>query len=407
MLTPIDGEHAARRAARRPAPSRRSRRAGSVSDPGAMTAPRTMKRCPSGSWMFAPRTVNDAVRTGGEHRRVGGDGERDERHRGREQELLPHTTYVSHRPSAITARAGGSCIRCLRAHRFPRTQRDRDHRRARARGQPRRAFARVQLPARGAGGSGRLGLAHRHLVDPERRDRPRGARRRWRTGKPLYAVDAELLEQPRARPDRDPGPVRGLRRAERRGAARRRASGVETLSLDPRDLGEIEESIRTLARHLARRGPGELLAQAMHHRIDGVRQAGAGPARACACSSPSGSIRRSPPATGCPRWSSSPEARRCSAARASARSPTTWEAVADAAPQLLVLAPCGFDLERTVSEAGGVPAMGARVVAVDGDAAYSRPGPRVAEGVAQLAHLMHPEAVAAPSLPLAPAASRE
>jgi hypothetical protein len=43
--------------------------------------------------------------------------------------------------------------------------------------------------------------------------------------------------------------------------------------------------------------------------------------------------------------------------------------------------------------------MGARVVAVDGDAAYSRPGPRVAEGVAQLAHLMHPEAVAEPSLP--------
>ena len=35
--------------------------------------------------------------------------------------------------------------------------------------------------------------------------------------------------------------------------------------------------------------------------------------------------------------------------------------------------------------------MGARVVAVDGDAAYSRPGPRVAEGVAQLAHLLHPD----------------
>ena len=80
--------------------------------------------------------------------------------------------------------------------------------------------------------------------------------------------------------------------------------------------------------------------------------------------------------------------------------PTTWEAVAAATPQLLVLAPCGFDLERTVSEAGGVPAMGARVVAVNGDAAYSRPGPRVAEGVAQLANLMHPEAVEPPQLEL-------
>jgi hypothetical protein len=52
-----------------------------------------------------------------------------------------------------------------------------------------------------------------------------------------------------------------------------------------------------------------------------------------------------------------------------------------------------------VSEAGAVPAMGARVVAVDSDAAYSRPGPRVAEGVAQLAHLLHPDDVEAPDLP--------
>jgi iron complex transport system substrate-binding protein len=79
--------------------------------------------------------------------------------------------------------------------------------------------------------------------------------------------------------------------------------------------------------------------------------------------------------------------------------PTTWEAVAAAEPEVVVLAPCGFDVERTVRESGGVPALGARVVAVDGDAAYSRPGPRVAEGVAQLAHLLHPDAVPAPSLP--------
>jgi ABC-type Fe3+-hydroxamate transport system substrate-binding protein len=39
------------------------------------------------------------------------------------------------------------------------------------------------------------------------------------------------------------------------------------------------------------------------------------------------------------------------------------------------------------------------VVAVDGDAAYSRPGPRVAEGVAQLAYLLHPDEVEAPALP--------
>jgi len=40
------------------------------------------------------------------------------------------------------------------------------------------------------------------------------------------------------------------------------------------------------------------------------------------------------------------------------------------------------------------------VVVVDGDAYYSRPGPRLADGVRQLGHLLHPDAVADPGLPL-------
>jgi iron complex transport system substrate-binding protein len=142
-----------------------------------------------------------------------------------------------------------------------------------------------------------------------------------------------------------------------------------------------------------------LLAQAMHHRIDTVREAVRGLPR------PRVFVAEwlDPPfAAG--HWV--PEMVEMAGGdevlgRTRERSfATTWDAVAALAPQLLVLAPCGFDVERTVQEAGGVPAMGARVVAVDGDAAYSRPGPRVAEGVAQLAHLMHPEAVEAPRLSL-------
>jgi iron complex transport system substrate-binding protein len=37
---------------------------------------------------------------------------------------------------------------------------------------------------------------------------------------------------------------------------------------------------------------------------------------------------------------------------------------------------------------------------VDGDAYYSRPGPRLADGVRQLGHLLHPEVVPDPGLPL-------
>lgn len=216
-------------------------------------------------------------------------------------------------------------------------------------------------------------------------------------GRPLYAVDAELLE--RLAPDvivtQDLCEVCAVPSGEVRRVAH---VDVETVSLDPRDLTEIEESIRTLARHLGAAGPGELLAQAMHHRIDAVHQAvrGLPPPRVFVAE------WLDPPfAAG--HWVPEMVARAGGEevlGRARERSfATTWDAVAEAAPQVIVLAPCGFDLERTVSEAGGVPALGARVVAVDGDAAYSRPGPRVAEGVAQLAHLLHPDAVAAPELP--------
>jgi hypothetical protein len=40
-----------------------------------------------------------------------------------------------------------------------------------------------------------------------------------------------------------------------------------------------------------------------------------------------------------------------------------------------------------------------RAVAVDADGCYSRPAPRLADGVRQLAHLMHPGAVEDPGLP--------
>jgi hypothetical protein len=42
-----------------------------------------------------------------------------------------------------------------------------------------------------------------------------------------------------------------------------------------------------------------------------------------------------------------------------------------------------------------------RTVVVDGDAHFSRPAPRIADGIRQLAHLIHPDVVADPGLPYA------
>jgi iron complex transport system substrate-binding protein len=79
--------------------------------------------------------------------------------------------------------------------------------------------------------------------------------------------------------------------------------------------------------------------------------------------------------------------------------PTSWETVRERRPELVVVvAPCGFDHVRAAREAI-LPQLGCRAVAVDSNAYYARSAPRVADGVAQLAFLIHPEFVADPGLP--------
>jgi iron complex transport system substrate-binding protein len=63
-----------------------------------------------------------------------------------------------------------------------------------------------------------------------------------------------------------------------------------------------------------------------------------------------------------------------------------WSDVVAARPDLLILAPCGFNLERAQAEAGVVreriEAVGAeRVVVLDGSAYFNRPGPRLVDSL--------------------------
>ncbi|HEX6061989.1 MAG TPA: cobalamin-binding protein [Candidatus Limnocylindria bacterium] len=80
--------------------------------------------------------------------------------------------------------------------------------------------------------------------------------------------------------------------------------------------------------------------------------------------------------------------------------------VAVADPDIIVLMPCGFDAERAVVESRGLAADPAwnrlravrdgQVFAVDGNAYFSRPGPRVVDGIELLASLFHPDRTSAP-----------
>lgn len=81
---------------------------------------------------------------------------------------------------------------------------------------------------------------------------------------------------------------------------------------------------------------------------------------------------------------------------------TTWDAVADVDPEMLLLMPCGFHLRETIEEwertrrPPGYDELTAvrrgQVFAVDGSAYFSRPGPRVIDGIELLAEIFDPDA---------------
>jgi iron complex transport system substrate-binding protein len=81
---------------------------------------------------------------------------------------------------------------------------------------------------------------------------------------------------------------------------------------------------------------------------------------------------------------------------------STWELVAASEPEVVVVMPCGYDAARGLVEAeehaDALRALGAqRVVAVDASSYFSRPGPRLIDGLELLAHILHPDRV--PSAP--------
>jgi iron complex transport system substrate-binding protein len=87
------------------------------------------------------------------------------------------------------------------------------------------------------------------------------------------------------------------------------------------------------------------------------------------------------------------------AARGGQRSvETTWAELAAAAPEIVLVTPCGFHLDGAAAQAETVVAHfpGAQVWAVDGDGLIVRPGPRLVDGVEAIAAILHPGAVPEP-----------
>lgn len=86
----------------------------------------------------------------------------------------------------------------------------------------------------------------------------------------------------------------------------------------------------------------------------------------------------------------------------------TWESILGSHPDVIVVMPCGYDLEQTVTEfrrtelppdwAQLAAVRAGQVFAVDATSYFSRPGPRLVLGVRVLAHILHPKRTPSPLL---------
>jgi len=221
-------------------------------------------------------------------------------------------------------------------------------------------------------------------------------------GRSLYAVDEGVLDE--LRPDlvltQDLCAVCAVASGELC------ALDVPTLSVDPRTLEEIAVSVERVGEALGVAERGRDRAARIRDEIEAVRGATRGLAR---------------PRVFVAEWVDPPYApghwipelvdvaggENVLGTAGEHSLPVDWDAVRAAQPDLLVLAPCGYASERAAREPFPTD-VAPRVVAVDANAYYARPAPRVVEGARQLAHLMHPAEVADPGVPgieLTPAVS--
>jgi iron complex transport system substrate-binding protein len=171
---------------------------------------------------------------------------------------------------------------------------------------------------------------------------------------------------------------------------------ADVVSLDPHSLEEVLVSILTVAERAGDRTRAEPLVAGLRARLAGVAARVAGRVR------PRVAVVEwvDPPFTA-GHWV--PDLVRAAGGEPVAAGPdspsveTTWDQIAGAQPDLVVVAPCGFHLDGAVRQASAVadrlPAM--PVWAIDADGIVVRPGPRLVDGVEAIASILHPSAVPA------------
>lgn len=222
-------------------------------------------------------------------------------------------------------------------------------------------------------------------------------RERTLAGEAIYELDADALAE--LEPDlivtQELCPVCAVSYDEVAQLAAKLPSQPHVIALDPKTLGETLGDVRTLAEATGARDRGvELIADAAA-RIDRVKLAVRGRPRV-----PVAAIEWLDPVYVAGHWT--PQMIELAGGSDVLGLPgersevVTWDRLAAARPEVVVVMPCGYDAQRAHEEAtkhaGELARLGAaRVVAVNASAYFSRPGPRLIDGVELLGHVLHPE----------------
>jgi iron complex transport system substrate-binding protein len=222
-------------------------------------------------------------------------------------------------------------------------------------------------------------------------------RERTLVGEAIYELDRQALE--RAAPDlivtQELCPVCAVSYEEVAEIAKDLPSKPRVIALDPKTLGETLGDVRTVAEATDRRERGIELIGEIAGRVDRVKLAVRAQPRVRVAA-----LEWLDPVYIAGHWT--PQMIELAGGEDVLGLPgersevVSWEQLGAARPQVLVVMPCGYDAQRALQEATTFAAelarIGAqRIVAVNASAYFSRPGPRLIDGLELLAQILHPD----------------
>lgn len=220
------------------------------------------------------------------------------------------------------------------------------------------------------------------------------------SGQSLYEIDLAVLKS--ARPDilltQDLCDVCAVTGSDLEKAFKKVRIKPRVVTQTPSDLGGVLADIRSLGKILLREPEADALVRDLRRRIQLLKKAAA--------------ARTKVPKVFCLEWFDPPYAcghwvpelvelaggREVLGIKGKKSIRTDWKSVAAADPDVIVLMPCGYTLERAAGALKELDAqegwtslravLNKRVITVDANAYFSRPGPRLIDGAERLAELL-------------------